>query len=138
MNNQLNIKSLSRAVAFALISGTKEISDTLAMSALLFSGGLAHGYPIAATLFLIGTIVIRLSVGAFSTLPHAVGSPDHKTGMSIIAGVLGGIVIVSASPDTGVATALAICGATGILTGILFTAVVATSIRFILTALPQT
>ena len=123
MNNQLNIKSLSRAVAFALISGTKEISDTLAMSALLFSGGLAHGYPIAATLFLIGTIVIRLSVGLFSTLPHAVGSPDHKTGMSIIAGVLGGIVIVSASPDTGVATALAICGATGILTGILFTAV---------------
>lgn len=118
-----NFKSLSRAIAFALISGTKEISDTLAMAALLFSGGLAQGYPIAATLFLCGTIVIRASVGVFSKMPHAVGSPDHKTGMSIIAGLLGGIVVAVANPDAGVATALAICGTTSILTGALFSVV---------------
>lgn len=120
MNYLSNIKALSRAVAFALISGTKEISDTLAMAALLFSGGLALGYPIAATLFLCGTIIIRASVGLLSTMPHAVGSPDHKTGMSILAGLLGGIVVTSTNPQAGVATALAICGATSILTGSLF------------------
>ena len=123
LNYLSNIKSLSRAVAFALISGTKEISDTLSMAALLFSGGLAHGYPIAAMLFLCGTIIIRASVGLLSTMPHAVGSPDHKTGMSIIAGLLGGVVVVAANPEAGVATALAICGATSLLTGLLFTLV---------------
>jgi SulP family sulfate permease len=123
VNYLLNIKSLSRAVAFALISGTKEISDTLAMAALLFSGALTQGYPIAAMLFLCGTIIIRASVGFLSTMPHAVGSPDHKTGMSIIAGLLGGIVVVGANPEAGVATALAICGATSVLTGALFAVV---------------
>ena len=123
MNYLSNFKSLSRAVAFALISGTKEISDTLAMAALLFSGSLSQGYPIAAMLFLCGTIVIRASVGLLSKMPHAVGSPDHKTGMSIITGLLAGIIVVAANPEAGVATALAICGATSMLTGLLFTVV---------------
>lgn len=123
LKNLLKIKVFSRAVAFALISGTKEISDTLAMAALLFSGGLSVGYPLAATLFLCGTIVIRASVGLLSTMPHAVGSPDHKTGMSIIAGLLGGIVVMAANPEAGVVTALAICGATSMMTGFLFVVV---------------
>ena len=74
-------------------------------------------------LFLSGTIVIRAAVGFLSSMPHAVGSPDHKTGMSIIAGLLSGIVVVSANPEAGIATALAICGSTSILTGLLFSAV---------------
>ncbi len=123
MNYPTKIKTLSRAVAFALISGTKEISDTLAMAALLFSGGLAQGYPLAAMLFLSGTIIIRASIGFLSTVPHAVGSPDHKTGMSIIAGLLGGIVVMTQNPEAGIATSLAVCGATSILTGFVFSMV---------------
>ncbi|MEI6797817.1 MAG: SulP family inorganic anion transporter [Pseudomonadota bacterium] len=123
MNYITNLKSFSRAVAFALISGTKEISDNLALAALLFSGGLSQGYPIAAMLFLCGTIIIRASVGLLSMVPHAVGSPDHKTGMSIIAGLLGGIMAATQNPQVGIATAFAICGATSILTGIVFSIV---------------
>ncbi|MEI6798327.1 MAG: cyclic nucleotide-binding domain-containing protein [Pseudomonadota bacterium] len=123
MTDLPNLKSFSRAIAFALISGTKEISDNLSLAALLFSGGLAQGYPFAAVAFLFGTIAIRATVGVLGTMPHAVGSPDHKTGMSIVAGLLGGIVVVSTNPEAGIATALVICGGTSLLTGLVFATV---------------
>ena len=122
VSTRINLKSLPRVATFALISGTKEISDTFAMAAFLFSGALAPGYPLAALIFLVGTIVIRASVALFSRLPNAVGGPQ-EIGMSVIGGVIAGLPIVAANPGVGVATALAICGATSLLTGLLFASV---------------
>lgn len=118
----IDLKSLPRVMVFGLISGTKELSDTLAMAAFLFSGGLEPGYALAALVFLFGAIIIRASVALFSRLPNAVGGPQ-EIGMSVIGGVIAGLPIVAANPGVGVATALAICGATSVLTGLLFASV---------------
>jgi sulfate permease, SulP family len=112
------IRSHINVLSFAIVSGTREISETLAMAAFLFAGSLSAGYELAGTLFLCGAIVTRLAVAFFSRLPNAVGGPQ-EIGMAVIAGMLAGLP-AAANPEVSIATALAICGATSVLTGVIF------------------
>jgi sulfate permease, SulP family len=118
MKNWGGIRSHLNVVSFAIVSGTREISETLAMAAFLFAGSLSAGYELAGVLFLCGTIVTRLAVAFFSRLPNAVGG-TQEIGMAVIAGILAGLP-AAADPHVSIATAFAICGATSVLTGTVF------------------
>ncbi len=112
------LRSHLNVLSFAIVSGTREISETLAMAAFLFAGSLSAGYELAGILFLCGAIVTRLAVGFFSRLPNAVGG-TQEIGMAVIAGILVGLP-AAANPDVSIATAIAICGVTSVLTGAIF------------------
>lgn len=118
MSNRLDFRSNLNIASFAIVSGTREISETLAMAAFLFAGSLSSGYELAGILFLCGSIVIRLAVGFFSRLPNAVGGPQ-EIGMAVIASILASLP-ATATTDASIATALAVCGASSILTGAVF------------------
>lgn len=105
-------------LSFSIVSGTREISETLAMAAFLFAGSLSAGYELAGILFLLGSVIIRLAVGLFSRLPNAVGGPQ-EIGMAVIASILAGLP-ATMNADASIATAIAVCGATSVLTGVVF------------------
>jgi sulfate permease, SulP family len=118
MKNRGGIRSHLNAVSFAIVSGAREISETLAMAAFLFAGSLSAGYELASVLFLCGAAVTRLAVGLFSRIPHAVGG-TQEIGTAVIAGILASLP-AAADPDVSIATAIAVCGATSVLTGAIF------------------
>ena len=114
-----SLRSTLNSISFSLVSGVKEISDTLAMVAFLFAGSLSAGYHLAAILFLCSAIVIRLTVAVFSRLPNAVGGPQ-EIGLSVIFGVIAALPAAGGQTEAHVATAIAVCGMTSLLTGLLF------------------
>ncbi|WP_395688597.1 SulP family inorganic anion transporter [Aestuariivirga sp.] len=118
MADRLGIRAHLNTISFAIVSGTREISETLAMAAFLFAGSLSAGYELAGILFLLGSVIIRIAVGFFSRLPNAVGGPQ-EIGMAFIASILVGLP-TSMTTDVSIATAIAVCGATSILTGVVF------------------
>lgn len=118
MGNSFNFRAQLNALSFAVVSGTREISETLAVAAFLFAGSLSAGYELAGTLFLLGAVIIRLAVGFFSRLPHAVGGPQDVS-IAIIATILTGLPATMGA-DGLIATAIAVCGATSVLTGVVF------------------
>lgn len=116
--DRVGMRGYLNTLSFSVVSGTREISETLAMAAFLFAGSLSAGYELAGILFLLGSVIIRLAVGFFSRLPNAVGGPQ-EIGMAVIASILAGLPVTMSS-DASVATAIAVCGATSVLTGIVF------------------
>lgn len=118
MTNRASLRTHLNTLSFSLVSGTREISETLAMAAFLFAGSLSAGYELAGILFLLGSVIIRLAVGFFSRLPNAVGGPQ-EIGMAVIASILAGLP-ATMSADASIATAIAVCGATSVLTGVVF------------------
>ena len=118
MAERVGMRAHLNTLSFSVVSGTREISETLAMAAFLFVGSLSAGYELAGILFLLGSVIIRLAVGFFSRLPNAVGGPQ-EIGMAVIASILAGLP-ATMSPDASIATALAVCGATSVLTGAVF------------------
>lgn len=118
MADRVGMRAHLNTLSFSVVSGTREISETLAMAAFLFVGSLSAGYELAGILFLLGSVIIRLAVGFFSRLPKAVGGPQ-EIGMAVIASILAGLPATMSS-EASIATALAVCGATSVLTGIVF------------------
>ena len=118
MTERAGLRAHLNTLSFSLVSGTREISETLAMAAFLFAGSLSAGYEFAGILFLLGSVIIRLAVGFFSRLPNAVGGPQ-EIGMAVIASILAGLPLTM-STDASIATAIAVCGATSVLTGVIF------------------
>lgn len=118
MTDRVGMRTHLNTLSFSLVSGTREISETLAMAAFLFAGSLSAGYELAGILFLLGSVVIRLAVGFFSRLPHAVGGPQ-EIGMAVIASILAGLP-AAMNAEASIATAIAVCGATSVMTGVIF------------------
>lgn len=103
-----------------IITGVTNVTVTIALTSLLFSGPLVSGLGLSVTIMLIGCVLISLIIGLFSPVKNSLAHVQ-ETSIAILSTALLSMTMNStANPEGNVATALAIIGGSSLVTGAIF------------------
>lgn len=111
---------LAPAIIVGAISSIDNFAAALAIGALIFSGPLAPGMGLGIGAIVIGGAILTLIVALRSTLKNSIAL-TQETSIAILSAAILSMVIHSSQDETAnIATAIAIIGASALVTGILF------------------
>ena len=113
-------RSLLPAAMIGAIAGIDNITAALAMGALMFSGPLASGMGLGVGVVLLGGALLALVVALRSVVPNSVALVQETTIAILAAAIISMTVQSAGNVETKIATAVAIIGASGLVTGALF------------------
>ena len=102
------------------LAGIDNITAALAIGALLFSGPLSSGMGLGVGVVLIGGVLLAIFVALRSVVPNSVAQVQETTIAVLGASILAMVLQSNADTQTNVATAVAIMGASSLVTGASF------------------
>lgn len=123
INKDFNISAINKLLPAALIgavAGIDNITAALAIGALLFSGPLSSGMGLGVGVILVGGVLLAIFVSLRSVVPNSVAQVQETTIAVLGASILAMVLQSNADTQTNVATAVAIMGASSLVTGATF------------------
>ncbi|MFK7791383.1 MAG: SulP family inorganic anion transporter [Devosiaceae bacterium] len=107
-------------VTVGAVQGFDTLTMALALGALFFVGPLAEGYGLGIGTIVLGSALITAFVAARSTLPSSIAHAQETTVAVVATAVMAAAMQGTGGQGLNIATALAIIGASSLVTGVSF------------------
>ena len=112
--------SIAPGLVLGVIAGMDNIAAALAMGALLFTGQIAAGMGHGVAIVLLGGALMARAVAWHSRIPNSVALVQESNIAILALAVTAMVAASQGSPETKIATAIAIMGCASLATGLMF------------------
>lgn len=101
-------------------AAVQQVSVSISLAVLIFSGPVAAGAGRATALFIAGTVVLAIVVGWRTSLPVAIGGAQDSSGVLIAAAAASLVAANDLSPEVAVPTVVVMIGLCTMVTAVVF------------------